>query len=434
MGNLGRQMYELLEELFPIPRSITGDGVRKTLEIIKRKHLPELKIKSLRSGERCFDWTVPDEWHIEEAYIEDLETGERVVDWRENSLHVVGYSVAVDKVVSFEELREHVFFREDMPNAIPYVTSYYSPFWGFCLTYDQFRKLNPKGRFRVVIRSKHFKGHLNYGELVIQGAERKEIFFSTYICHPSLANDNLSGPVLATFLAKYISSKENRRYTYRFVFVPETIGSICYLSRNLEHLKRNVIAGFVLTCVGDEGKFSYLPSRQGDTLADRAALCVLENCVGDFVRYTYMDRGSDERQYCWPGIDLPVCLVMKTKFGKFREYHTSLDNLSFVTPKGLEESYELYTKIIDLLENNYVYRSRVLCEPFLSKRNLYPKISSWKSSYSLPKTLINILAYSDGSNDLISLANTLKVCPSTLLELVNILFKEELLEKLDLKL
>jgi aminopeptidase-like protein len=226
MSDIGLQMHKLMEKLFPIPRSITGEGVRQTLKILKEEHLPELEIKSIPSGEKCFDWEVPKEWKIEEAYLEEVETGKRIVDFKWNNLHVVNYSIGVDRVLTFEELKKHLHYREDLPDAIPYVTSYYHPYWGFCLSYNRFKELDPNIKYRAVIKAKHFNGKLNYGELVIRGKTDKEVFFSTYICHPSLANDNLSGPVLATFLAKWIKEElKEPYYTYRFVFIPETIGA-----------------------------------------------------------------------------------------------------------------------------------------------------------------------------------------------------------------
>lgn len=424
---IGQDMHDLARRLFPINRSITGKGFRKSLEIIK-EYLPELQIKSIKSGEKCFDWTVPLEWNVEEAYIEEYPSGKRIVDFKENNLHLVNYSVAVDKVLSFEELDKHLYYREDLPNAIPYVTSYYHPNWGFCLTYSQYKTLDRNKKYRVVIRSKHFQGKLNYGELIIPGKSEEEIFFSTYLCHPSMANNELSGPALATFLARYVKQKKNRRYTYRFIFIPETIGSICYLSRNLEELKRKMIAGFVLTCVGDEGKFSYLPSRRGDTLADKVALNLLTYEVSNFKRYSFLERGSDERQYCSPGIDLPVCLVMKSKFGTYKEYHTSLDNLEFVTPKGLQESYNFYVKLIEVLENNFRYKTAVLCEPQMGKRGLYHQISH-KGRSDFVKTLMDFLAYADGSNDLVDIGNILKKSTYSLIETAKLLLKEKLLRK-----
>ena len=317
----------------------------------------------------------------------------------------------------------------DLPEAIPYVTSYYKPYWGFCLSYNQYKKLNRNGKYRVYIKSKHFEGELNYGEVIIEGNSKKEIFFSTYICHPSLANDNLSGPALATFLINYVKSLNNRKYTYRFIFIPETIGSICYLSKNLKTLKENVIAGFVLTCVGDEGKFSYIPSRYGNTLADKVVLNLLDYEVQDYIKYTYLDRGSDERQYCWPGIDLPVCLVTKSKFGCYKEYHTSLDNLNFVTPKGLEESYNFYKKVIDVLENNEKYITTTLGEPQMGKRGLYHHISHIGRK-GLSKLLLNFLVYADGRNDLIDIANILGKSAYKLIEVKNILKNYKLIKVL----
>ncbi len=423
----GKLMFELMKKLFPINRSITGEGPRQSLKIL-REHIPSLEIKSVKSGEKCFDWEVPKEWHIEEAYIEETDTGKKVIDFKNHNLHVVGYSIPVDKVLTFEELDKHLFYREDLPDAIPYITSYYSPNWGFCLSYNQHKTLDKTKKYRAVIKSKHFDGELNYGEVKLKGKSDKEIFFSTYICHPSLANDNLSGPVLATYLIKYLQKKKSLNYSYRFIFIPETIGSICYLSKNLSELKEKVQAGYVLTCVGDEGKFSYLPSRNGNTLADKAALNLLNYEIKDFKKYSYLDRGSDERQYCYPGVDLPVCLVMKSKFLTFKEYHTSLDNLDFVTPKGLQESYEFYTKLIDVLENNKKYITNVLCEPQLGKRGLYHTISTGNISDKI-KVLRNFLVYTDGSNDLIDIANILGKSAFELIEIKNILLKHKLIEE-----
>lgn len=424
----GKQMHRLMEKLFPINRSILGKGFRQSLEII-REYLPQIKVFNIPSGEKCFDWTVPNEWDIEEAYLEEYPSGKKIVDFKDNNLHVVNYSIAVDKILSFEQLKPHLFYREDLPDAIPYVTSYYKPFWGFCLSYNQYKKLDKNKKYRAYIKSKHFKGNLTYGELIIKGKSNKEVFFSTYLCHPSMANNELSGPVLATFLAKYVLNKKNQNLTYRFIFIPETIGSICYLSKNLETLKKNVIAGFVLTCVGDEGKFSYIPSRYGNTLADKIALNLLDYEVGDYNKYTFLDRGSDERQYCSPNVDLPVCVITKSKFGTYKEYHTSLDNLEFVTPKGLQQSYDFYTKLIDILENNKIYETTVLCEPQMGKRNLYPNISTIKVRGEFTKTIMDFLAYADGTNDLIDIGNYIKKSAYQLIEIKDILLKHNLIKE-----
>lgn len=302
-------MMTLAEQLWPINRSLSGPGLRETLELL-RDHLPTLEFSSIRSGEKVFDWVVPKEWEVLEAYIV-TPNGDRICEFAKNNLHLVGYSAPFEGELELEELQKHLFSLESQPDAIPYVTSYYEEAWGFCMTQHDRDSLEP-GQYQVVIRSQLFNGVLNYGELVIPGESSREIFFSTYICHPSMANNELSGPVLSVQLAKWLMSMDTH-YTYRFVFIPETIGSLIYMSRNLERMKRDVLAGFVLTCVGDDRQFSYLPSRKGNSVADKAALEILKAEQISFIEYSWRDRGSDERQYCSPGADLPVCSVMRTK-------------------------------------------------------------------------------------------------------------------------
>lgn len=420
----GEQMYRLAERLFPICRSITGEGVRQTLAILQ-DHLPAMTITEVPSGTKCFDWTVPDEWNIRDAYVMD-ETGRRVVDFREHNLHVVGYSVPVDTELSLEELQPHLHSLPDQPEAIPYVTSYYAPRWGFCLRHRDREALQP-GRYRVVIDSTLAPGHLTYGELRIQGQEPEEVFLSTYVCHPSLANNELSGPVVATYLAKWLQSGP-RRHSYRIVFAPETIGALTYASRNLEDLRARVVAGFVLTCVGDDRAVSFLPSRLGSTLADRAALHVLEHRAPGFRRYSFLDRGSDERQYCSPGIDLPMVSIMRTKYGEYPEYHTSLDDLSVVSPQGLEGAFTLLRQTLEVLEANRVYRATCLGEPQLGRRGLYPTLST-RNSGATVRTMMNVLAYCDGNHDLIDIGNRIGVCATDLVPTVAKLCDAGLIEE-----
>jgi aminopeptidase-like protein len=396
-------MHRLVAELFPICRSITGNGLRETLRILGR-HIP-LTIVEVPSGTRVFDWIVPREWNVHDAYVLD-EHGERVVDFKENNLHVLSYSVPVDKTVSLAELQEHLYSQEDQPDAIPYLTSYYEERWGFCLSHNRRKRLK-EGAYRVVIDTELRDGSLTYAELVIPGVSEKEVLLSTYVCHPSMANNELSGPVVTTFLSKWLM-KEQRRYTYRVVFVPETIGSLTYLSTHLDVMKRNTVAGFNVTCMGDERQFSFVPSRKGSTLADRAALCVLRDEHPRFIRYSYLDRGSDERQYCSPGVDLPVVSVMRSKYGEYPEYHTSLDDLELVTPAGLQGGLSVLKDCLELLERNRTYRATCTGEPHLGRRGLYPTLSTRDSSRRVD-SMMNILAYADGTNDLIDISNTINV-------------------------
>lgn len=424
MKKIGNDIFKLCEELFPINRSLTGSGVRESLAIIKRE-LPNLKINEIPSGTKCFDWKIPKEWNINDGYVID-PNGNKIIDFKENNLHVMSYSTSVKKTVDLGNLKSHLYSLPNNPNAIPYITSYYNNSWGFCLSQNDRLKLK-KGDYEVFIDSDLFDGSLTYAELLIKGKSKKEIFFSTYICHPSLANDNLSGPSLATFLAKYIKQNKKNRFSYRFVFIPETIGAIMYLSKHYQYMKKNVIAGFNLTCVGDNNNYSFLPSRKGNTLADKVALNVLNHCTETYKVYSFLDRGSDERQYCAPGIDLPVCSIMRSKYSNYDQYHTSLDNLDFISADGFKGSYNLYTKIIDALENNYKYNSTHLCEPQLGKRNLYPNISTHKSRESV-RDLTNLLAYCDGELDTIDLANKINVPVWNLVDMVKVLMKNKLIE------
>lgn len=406
-GSYGRAMYSLAQELWPINRSLSGQGVRETLGAIAAR-VPEIEITSVNSGTEVYDWTVPKEWEVLEAYIIDPR-GQKICDFSKNNLHLVGYSIPFEGEMELEELQGHLYSLESQPDAIPYVTSYYREAWGFCLTQIDRDGLGP-GTYRVVIRTRLFDGVLDYGEILIPGESTREIFFSTYVCHPSLANNELSGPVLAVELAKWLKSRD-RHFSYRFLFIPETIGSLIYMSRNLERMQRDILAGFVLTCVGDEREFSYLPSRKGDSVADKVALDVLHSLNLEFIRYSWLDRGSDERQYCSPGADLPVCSVMRSKYGTYPEYHTSLDTLGdVVTAEGLQGSFDIYKKIILELENKRYPIAQQIGEPQLGRRDLYPT-TSIKGDYSLPRKLTNVLSFSDGQNSEEDIAARLSMPP-----------------------
>ena len=399
----GEGMHSLARRLFPIPRSLTGDGVRATLNIL-REFMPKLTIHEVPSGTPCFDWIVPREWNVCSAYLLDPE-GRKIADFADNNLHLLGYSIALDRTLDLDELQNHLYSLPEIPDAIPYVTSYYEERWGFCLPHRLRTSLKP-GNYRAVIDSTLSDGFLTYGELILPGHSSKEIFLSTYICHPSMANNELSGPCVATFLAKWLQSLD-RQYTYRILFIPETIGSILYNRRNLADLRNNVIAGFNISCVGDERVFSFLPSRAGNTLADRVARHVLRHMATDYLTYSFLDRGSDERQYCAPGVDLPIASLMRSKYGTYPEYHTSLDNLDLVTPRGLAGSYLALRRCLEIIEADVSLLATTLCEPQMGRRGLYSTLGT-RSAEEAVTTRMNILAYADGSASILDIADILE--------------------------
>lgn len=420
-------MYELAKKLFPICRSITGDGVRETLKILKEE-FSEMNIFEVPSGTKVFDWEVPKEWNIKDAYIKD-SNGEKIVDFKKNNLHVLGYSTPMDEYLSLDELLEIVYTQPDQPDVIPYVTSYYKERRGFCMSENQKKSLK-NGKYHCVIDSELKDGSLTYGEIIIPGQTEKEILLSTYICHPSMANNEVSGPCVTINLAKWINSIENRRYTYRILFIPETIGSITYLSKNLDVMKKNTIAGFVLSCVGDDRTYSYVESKYANTLTDRVIQNVLEYYYPAYKRYSFLQRGSDERQYNAPGIDLPVCSVCRSKYGEYPEYHTSADNLKLISEKGLQGTFELMKKCIMALEYNQYYKVNCLGEPQLGKRGLYPTVSQ-KGTYGGVKLLTNFVAYADGKNDLIEIADIIGCSVNDLIGIVVQLLNKNMIKIVD---
>ena len=423
--DVGQALHDLAARLFPICRSITGNGVRRTLEILGQ-YVP-LKTQEVPTGTKVFDWTIPREWNAREAYVEDPH-GRRIIDFKTSNLHLVGYSIPVDRRVSLSELQEHLHSREDQPDVIPYVTSYYEPRWGFCLSHRERLRLRD-GQYRVFIDSELKDGHLTYGECILPGSEDREVFLSTYVCHPSMANNELSGPVVLAFIAQWLRSQP-RRYTYRIVFVPETIGAITYLSRHLVHLKEKVIVGFNLSCLGDERAYSYVASRYGDTLADRIAANALRHRVPKFTRYSFLERGSDERQYCSPGVDLPLVTLCRSKYGTYPEYHTSQDNLDLVSPAGLRGGYDMVRECLEVVECNRTYRVTCYGEPQLGTRGLYPTLSTGRSGASV-RTMRDVIAYADGTNDLVAISDIIGKPVREIVPIVEQLVKAGILQELE---
>lgn len=421
--NEGKKMYGLCEELFPIDRSLTGDGVRKTLDILKRE-CPKMQIHEVPSGTQVFDWTIPNEWNIRDAYILTPD-GEKICDFKKNNLHVLGYSTPVDRDFSLEEILPHIYTLKDQPDLIPYCTSYYAERFGWAMTENQKQTLK-SGTYHGVIDSTLEPGNLTYGEILIPGESDEEIFITTYVCHPSMANNECSGPVVSVSLANYILSLPKRRYTYRFVYAPETIGAITYLSLHMKHLQEKVKAGFVLSCVGDDRTYSIVHSRYGNTLADRILTAVLKDHYPEFCDYSYLKRGSDERQYQAPGVDIPVVGFCRSKYHEYPEYHTSGDDMNLVSPEGFQGAYDVMVKCIRALEYNHKYRLTCFCEPQLGKRGLIPTMSS-KETYKQTLHLKDLIAYSDGSNDLVSLSEIIGASMEELIELIDKLMAVDLL-------
>lgn len=398
-ADIGREMHQLISELYPICRSITGSGLRETLGLLKR-HI-SLTIHEVPSGTAVFDWTVPKEWNIRDGYIKNLK-GEKVVDFQKCNLHVVGYSTPIKKKVSLEELKSHIFTVPEHPDWIPYRTSYYAESWGFCLSHNQLLQLSEE-QYEVCIDSSLESGHLAYGEYYIKGESPDEILISSHICHPSLANDNLSGVTLATFLAQHLSSL-SLRYSYRFLFIPGTIGSITWLCLN-ENRAYKIKHGLVLACVGDPGKCTYKKSRIGNAEIDRAAAHVLRHSSQEYEILDFSPYGYDERQFCSPGFNLPVGCFMRTPHGRFPEYHTSADNLHFVRPEYLADSYSKCVSIVSILENNKKYLNQhPKCEPQLGKRGLYGSIGGNTDARTGELAMLWVLNMSDGTNSLLDIA------------------------------
>lgn len=397
---LGQALYQLIVELYPVCRSITGNGVRQSLASIQK--IVPLDVHEVPTGTAVFDWTVPREWNIRGATIKNSR-GETVLDFDDCNLHVVNYSVPISRKMRLDELKSHVHTLPEHPDWIPYRTSYYHETWGFCMSHRQLEAL-PDDEYEIRIDSTLEDGHLTYGELHVQGESDEEVLISTHICHPSLCNDNLSGVAVATLLAEHVSSTP-RRYSYRFLFVPATIGPITWLARNQDVAQR-IRHGLVLACVGDSGQPTYKRSRRGDAEIDRAVEHVLTHTADSYSVEDFSPYGYDERQYCSPGFNLPVGCFMRTPHGRFPEYHTSADNLDFVKPESLADSFAKVTSVLDVLEHNGCYRNlNPMCEPQLGRRGLYDSIGGKQLTDDDRMALLWVLNQSDGGHDLLGIAD-----------------------------
>ena len=422
-----KELEKYFDRLWPICRSITGNGLRRSLDILQE--IIPLKIHEVPSGTRVFDWTVPDEWNIKDAFIITPE-GKKIASFAENNLHVVNYSEPVKGEFTYEQLLPHLHTLPDQPDAIPYITSYYKPSWGFCLTHKQFKSLPKKGRYKVLIDATLKSGNLTMADLVLAGETDREILFSTYVCHPSMANNELSGPLVTAFLYRLIASLPHRKFTYRFVFAPETIGVITYLSRHGFNMRDKTDAGFVVTCVGDKGPFTYKRSRRTGTLTDRAAEHYLSHSKQKHRIVPFDVGGSDERQYCSPGFNMPVGSLMRTMYKEFPQYHTSLDNKKFISFDAMEATIRAYFEIVQLLELNDTYTSAVpFGEAFLGKRGLYEVNRKDQASSKRILDTLYVLAYTDGAHDLLSIASQRNLSVDELKIIVTELLEQNLLIK-----
>ncbi len=397
--------------LYPICRSLTGKGIVKTLKIIQNE-FPSLKIKKIKSGTKVFDWRIPSEWNITDAYVLDKD-GLKIIDFKQHNLHIVGYSIPLKTTLTKKNFFKNLFFLKNQPTAIPYLTSYYKKGWGFCVSYNQFKKFNnkysSKDKFKIIINSSlKNNGNLNYAELILKGKSKKEILISTNICHPSMANNELSGPIVTMGLINYFSKLKLNK-TLRFVFIPETIGSIAYLSKNLNYLKNNVIGGYNLSCIGDDRQHSLMFSKYQNSASDEAIIAAYKKLkIKNYKIYSFLERGSDERQYNSPGVDLPISSIFRTKYGSYPEYHTSLDNFDLVTIKGVTGGFKVAKTAIEILLKNIYPKNKLICEPQMGKRGLYPTLSAGNLN-KLTLSYMDFLQYSDGTNSLKKISNLIGV-------------------------
>ncbi len=425
-----KKYYNLAKKkLFPLNRSLTGEGTLKTLKIIK-KEFPKLRLNKIQSQTKVFDWKIPEEWNVKDAFIID-KFDKKIIDFKNNNLHLVGYSIPTKKNITKKELFSNLYFLPNQPKAIPYRTSYYKKRWGFCISYNEFKILNKRystnDKFKVIINSTlNKKGNLNYGELILKGKSKKEILISTYICHPSMANNELSGPIVSMGLINYFKNKKLNK-TLRFVFIPETIGSITYLNKNIQNLKKNVIGGYNLSCIGDERQHSCMFSKYQNSPSDEAVIAAYKSLnIKNFKVYSFLKRASDERQYNSPGIDLKITSIFRTKYNEYPEYHTSLDNFNLVTLKGCSGGFNVAKKSIEILLDRVYPNSKIMCEPQMSKRGIYPTLST-TNSFKLTRGYMDFLQYADGTNSLEKISSLIRLNLKSVKKIYRILSKNNLI-------
>ena len=416
------KMMDWAIELFPINRSITGDGLRSTIKFIQKKINQNFKKKKIKTNTKVYDWRIPKEWSVKKAVIIDTK-GQKICDFKDNNLHLLGYSKKINKVMSFERLKKNIFYLKKQPNSIPHLTSYYKNNWGFSLKYNQFKKLKKDRKYKVVIDTKHFNGNLEYTELLIKGKSKKEILIVSYICHPSMANNELSGPLVVMALSKILKPQ---KYSVRLLLIPETIGAIAYIRKNYSNLKNNLIAGFNLTCVGDKGPFSLISSKEENTYADKIAKRILSK-TKKFRIFPFLKRGSNERQFGCQNLNLPFITICRTRFGDYKEYHTSDDNLKFINEKNLRKSLVQILLIINEIQKNKIYVKQLNCEPFFSKYNLVR--STRVGANKLEKNLFDISAYADKNSDENDLASKLGIKIKDIKKNIEILKKKKILKE-----
>ena len=421
-NNYGVKIYALAKKLFPICRSLTGDGNRLTFKIIK-EIIPNLKIYEKKTGSKVFDWVVPKEWNIKDAYISD-KNNNKIIDFKRNNLHIMSYSIPVNKKISLKELKKKLHYNRKLKNAIPYVTSYYKKDWGFCLSYNKFKSMSDKF-YNVKIKSSLKSGHLTYADILVKGKSEKEILFSTYICHPSMANNEISGILVSMCLLKHFEKKK-LKHTLRFIFIPENIGSQAYISKNLKRLKKNVVGGFVLSCIGDNRNHSCMLSKNKNSPSDNALLETYKKLKLKFKIHPFTRSGSDERRFNYPGIDIPIASIFRTKYGEYPEYHSSFDNFDLVTLEGIKGGFKVAKNAIKYLDRKIIPKNCLPCEPQLGKRNLYPAISK-NSLQPRYKNYLNFLLYADGRTDLGQIKKILNISNSECLKIYKILKKNNLI-------